>query len=281
MRREFRKRALAAVGLAVLWAVCSLFACRVFALAAKPEQMETYDDSRELVTVAFVTLQQVTDVPQALVSGWREECREWIPEEREFTGGFLLDGRNYTVTAYNTLHVWREGDFSGYLYDLSVLDETGDCIQQFSFGAECKEALFWFDDLNFDGYPDLVIHYFPWGKNRINYYRLYLWKEEEGCFSLEPISLCNEYEVVEDKKLFVTGYADMFEQSFAACRISENGEIVELRFLYKDNRSESMRIEDSTTGEILFEGPISPEEADKPVEDTCYYTEIFLGSSLQ
>jgi len=198
--------------------------------------------------------------------------RELVSETKTFTRNYVAGEENYTLVFTPTLERYYGSDYEAFLYELELESEAGESLQRFSFDAEYDFG-YWFEDLNFDGYQDLVVNHFCWGKNHINYYYVWLWNQEEKKFCEEKIDLNNNYEIVPEKEVFILKYAEMRYQSYEACRI-EAGEVVELRDYGLDFYSGLICIEDCVNDEILYEGPLKEDEKGNLL-NVEFYEEIF------
>lgn len=197
-----------------------------------------------------------------------------VPEQTEFVEEFVSGGKTYTICAKNTLQEYDGGDVDGFIYNLTLTNDEGTVLQQFSFGALDEYVDFYFDDLNFDGYPDLEINYFHWGKSNINPYYLYLWEPAQEKYCEEAIDIPTNYEVDKDKKVFLTWSGDLVELGYHANRINTEGKVVELRSFHLTMNTQFVRIIDCVSGEILFEGTFEFGE-DGELLNREYYESVF------
>lgn len=198
--------------------------------------------------------------------------RELVSEAKTFTREYVAGEENYTIVVTPTVERYYGSDYEAFLYELTLENEDGESLQQFSFDAEYDFG-YWFDDLNFDGYQDLVVNYFCWGKNHLNYFYVWTWSPDEKKFCEEKIELYNNYEIVPEKEVFVLKYADMTYQGYEACRI-EDGDVVELRDYALDFYNGTISIEDCVSGEIMYEGSLEEDEEGK-LMNLEFYEEIY------
>ncbi len=194
-----------------------------------------------------------------------------VPETKTFTVDYLAGEETYTLAFDNTLEKYYGDDYPAFVFELSLQKEN-EVLQQFTFDAE-YDFKYQFDDLNFDGYQDLVVNYFDWGQSHINYYYVWTWNPEEGKFHEERIELDNNYEIIEGGEVFITLYGDLLGQDYNACRI-EDGEIIRLRRFYLDRYDGTLFIEDCVNDEILYEGPLEEDEEGNLL-NVEFYEEIF------
>lgn len=192
---------------------------------------------------------------------------------KEFSGEFISDGRMFTVTAVNTGEIYKEGDAEYTKHQIKLTDEKGNMLQEFSSGVIDDTLKLGFDDLNFDGYPDLQIWYFRWKRGN-DLCHLYLWDAHKGMFSEQEINLENNYEIFVDKRAFVLKYSDAGEWKDTICRINGNGEVVKLRSFLLDYEDKTLEIRDCVEDNVLFFSDVSF-SGDGSLLNKEYYQEIF------
>lgn len=206
-------------------------------------------------------------------------------KEPEISLEFAAGSAQYTVTIQNTFEEYCAGDMSGYVYRICLLDMDGGVLQELFYGGGYPELgcdIEYGDvrlgDVNFDGYSDLTVVYFPWGKSNFNSQYVYLWDVNQGIFVEEPIELHGNYEIYEEKKAFVIAHPSMREYNCSAYRIVD-GELLELRSYYQDFESSQIKIYDCMEDKILLEEIAEPdaEEAGEVLFDKDYYADIFWG----
>lgn len=196
--------------------------------------------------------------------------------EQEFSAEFAIDGENYIVTAVNTMETHMvdnpgKEQSEYYIYQVSLKNETGEILQQFYHDGRDDHAELNCDDLNFDGYPDLEIiscHYEDGSACD-----LYLWEKEEQKFSEDEIHIPRTYKVYREQKVFVLvpGGNEII------CRLSDQGEIMELRSYTLNTDEKTLRIYDSTEDKFLVYEKIDFNEEGQLInyED---YQEIFWSN---
>lgn len=193
---------------------------------------------------------------------------------KKYSAEFSQEQRAYTVTAVDTRETCREEDGEYGIFRVCVRDGAGNIVQKFACKIPVRHVVnLEFDDLNFDGFPDLKIGYSNW-KNDTNYCSLYLWNEREGKFGGEEICIPMEYEKVEERKMFqsISRHADVKKR--VICRIGEGGELDKLRWWEIDEGTHRQTIGDGESGEILYEGPWD-ENGKEDFENEEDYEDIF------
>ena len=204
-------------------------------------------------------------------------------KEPEISLEFAAGSAQYTVTIQNTFEEYCAGDMSGYVYRICLLDMDGRVLQELFYGGGYPElgcdieyGDVRLDDVNFDGYSDLTVVYFPWGKSNFNSQYVYLWDVNHGIFMEEPIELHGSYEIYEEKIAFVIAHPSMWEYNCSAYRIVD-GELVELRSYYQNFESNQIKIYDCVEDKILLEEIAEPdaEDAGEVLFDKDYYADIF------
>ena len=101
---------------------------------------------------------------------------------KKYSAEFLQEQKAYTVTAVDTRETCREEDGEYGIFRVCVRNGAGDAVQEFACKVPVRHVVsLGFDDLNFDGFPDLKIGYSNW-KNDTNYCSVYLWDTKEGKF---------------------------------------------------------------------------------------------------
>lgn len=232
----------------------------------------------EVVKSAALAVTEAATVAEAIHSKPEQE-------EPEISLEFAADSAQYTVTIQNTFEEYCAGDMSGYVYRICLLDMEGGVLQELFYGGGYPElgcdieyGDVRFGDVNFDGYDDLTVVYFPWGKSNFNSQYVYLWDVNQGIFMEEPIELHGNYEIYEEKKAFVIAHPSMREYNCSAYRIVD-GELLELRSYYQDFESSQIKIYDCMEDKILLEEMAEPdaEEAGEVLFDKDYYADIFWG----
>lgn len=206
---------------------------------------------------------------------------EW--EEPEISLEFAAGSAQYTITIRNTFEEYCAGDMSGYVYRICLLGMDGGVLQELFYGGGYPELgcdIEYGDvrigDVNFDGYSDLTVVYFPWGKSNFNSQYVYLWDANQGIFMEEPIELHGNYEIYEERKAFVIAHPSMWEYNCSAYRIVD-GELSELRSYSQNFESNQIKIYDCMEDKILLEEIARPdaEDAGEVLFDKDYYADIF------
>ena len=166
---------------------------------------------------------------------------ETLPDEPEdlqntrVSTEFISDGKTYTITAVSIGKTHKEGDAVYTVYEICLTDENGDRIQSFYSNMIDDYIDFSFDDLNFDGYPDMQILYFHWKRGN-NLRHLYLWDSKTETFSENVIELETDYEISEEKKAFIMKEIDTGgEEIDTLCRINAKGEMERTLLTGKDS----------------------------------------------
>lgn len=230
----------------------------------------------EAVKSAALAVTEAGTVAEAVHSKTEQEEPEII---MEYTAG----SAQYTITIQNTFEEYCAGDMSGYVYRICLLDLDGGVMQELFYGGGYPElgcdieyGDVRLDDINFDGYSDLTVVYFPWGKSNFNSQYVYLWDVNQGIFMEEPIELHGSYEIYEEKKAFVIAHPSMWEYNCSAYRIVD-GELLELRSYYQNFESSQIKIYDCVEDKVLLEGIAEPdaEDAGEVLFDKDYYADIF------
>jgi len=193
---------------------------------------------------------------------------------KKYSAEFAQEERAYTVTAVDTRETcWEEGgEYS--IFRVCVRDGAGNTVQEFGCKIPVMHVVsLEFDDLNFDGFPDLKIGYSNW-KNDTNYCSVHLWNEGEGKFGGEKICIPMEYEKAEEQKMFraVSRQTDAKRQTI--CRIGEDGKLDMLRWWETDEEAHWQTIGDFEEGKILYEGPWGRKE-EEDFENEEDYEDIF------
>lgn len=148
---------------------------------------------------------------------------------------FISDGKTYTITAVSIGKTYKEGDAVYTVYEICLTDENRDRIQSFYSNMIDDYIDFSFDDLNFDGYPDMQILYFHWKRGN-NLRHLYLWDNKTETFSENVIELETDYEICEEKKAFIMKEIDTGgEEIDTLCRINAKGEMERTLLTGKDS----------------------------------------------
>ncbi|MBD5479115.1 MAG: hypothetical protein HDR14_07460 [Lachnospiraceae bacterium] len=232
----------------------------------------------EAVKSAALAVTEAGTVVEAIHSKTEQEEPEII---MEYTAG----GVQYTVTIQNTFEEYCAGDMSGYVYRICLLNLDGGVLQELFYGGGYSElgcdieyGDVRLDDVNFDGYSDLTVVYFPWGKSNFNSQYVYLWDANQGIFMEEPIELHGSYEIYEEKKAFVIAHPSMWEYNCSAYRIVD-GELLELRSYSQNFESNQVKIYDCVEDKILLEEIAEPDAKEAAAEeilfDKDYYADIF------
>lgn len=193
---------------------------------------------------------------------------------KKYSAEFLQEQRAYTVTAVDTRETCREEDGEYGIFRVCVRNGAGDAVQEFACKVPVRHVVsLGFDDLNFDGFPDLKIGYSNW-KNDTNYCSVYLWDTKEGKFSGEKICIPMEYEKAEEQKMFraVIRGGDVEER--VIYRIDGEGKLDKLRWWEIDEGAHSQTIMDGRSGEILYEGSWG-RSGKEDFEDEKDYEDIF------
>ena len=235
-----------------------------------------FDTGTEVVKSAALAVTEAATVAEATHSKIEQEEPKIVME-------FAAGSAQYTITIQNTFEEYCAGDMSGYVYRICLLDMDERVLQELFYGGGYPELgcdIEYGDvrlgDVNFDGYSDLIVVYFPWGKSNFNSQYVYLWDVNQGIFMEEPIELHGNYEIYEEKKAFVIAHPSMWEYNCSAYRIVD-GELVELRSYSQNFESNQIKIYDCMEDKILLEEIAEPEaeEAEEVLFDKDYYAYIF------
>ena len=134
---------------------------------------------------------------------WLREMGGWDADDKGYIIQFTEGGTEYTVTMETCYEDKEEGE-SICVVCLWRGDER---IQQFSSRLS-KESVkkWWLDDLNFDGFPDLLLGSVQGGTFKGEYAdgcHLYLWDAEQGEFHTECMDIPSEYVRYEENEIVV------------------------------------------------------------------------------
>lgn len=194
---------------------------------------------------------------------------------QEFNTEFFIAGKGYTVTAADTLEThmvsnpWGEQS-ERRIYQISLKDEKGEILQQFTHDGIDEFVELYCDDLNFDGFPDLEV--VSWHHENEAGGEIYLWEQAKQRFSEEGIDLPRTYKVYEEKKVFTLGSINEI-----ICRLNENREIQELRSFTLNVEEKTLRIYDSVADKFLVNERIELDQDNQLINNEDYQ-EIFWSN---
>lgn len=109
------------------------------------------------------------------------------------------DSPGYNIMLYSDVEPTWEHDFQLLV---QIFDEHRPSVpvQQIMAISETAYPKIHFDDMNFDGFPDLGVRVFEYRSLHCRIY-VYLWDNQRQRFSEEPVVIENEYELYPEQKL--------------------------------------------------------------------------------
>ncbi len=275
MREEGVKRAVAALALWVCVAVLCCGASEWKHVVFLPDKGR--DEALSNSTGTETGEAEYADAVPA--PQWLREMGGWEADDKGYVMRFTEGGTEYTVTM-EKCYEDREEEESVFVICLWRDEER---IQQFSSMLSQESAeKWWLDDMNFDGFTDLLLGSVKGGRFQgeyMNNCHVYLWDAEQGEFHTDCIDMPSEYVRYEESETVVAESGHGRYRRKWMYGMGEEGRLSVLRQWDINYWDESQVILDMEKSGVLYEGSmdyVSEEEGEE-----IFWSGILDGGQVQ